>query len=192
MLLKHFLTVLLFSSTQLPFSDVQKRAMLSWAKDLGAHDVPSLKAIKQSNECACKLVSNPMQKVTSASSDIFYINDIWHAISKDYTNPLTHFAMQDYLEDGGAGMSQVFHGEKMLLELPSPPAARVDGKIYFVNELLQECSGAFFIPEQDSQDPCQEKEIYAMGHAVEYTDAGFIVSDEQEVVLTSIFRCSFV
>lgn len=79
-------------------------------------------------------------------------------------------------------MSQVFHGEKMLLELPSPPAACVDDKIYFVNELLQERSGAFFIPERffrasytpsncgDSQDPCQEKEIYAMGRAVEYTD----------------------
>ncbi|KAG1762212.1 hypothetical protein EDD22DRAFT_778689 [Suillus occidentalis] len=76
MLLKHFLTALLFSFAQLPFSDVQKRAVLSWAKDLGIYDVPSLKAIKQSNECIYKLISNPMQKVTSASSNIFYINDI--------------------------------------------------------------------------------------------------------------------
>lgn len=90
----------------------------------------------------------------------------------------------DYPEDGGDGMSQVFHGEKMLLELPSPPAARVDGKIYFVNELLQEHSGAYFVPERffnasyapsnpgDSQDPCQQKELelYAMGRGVQYTD----------------------
>lgn len=31
--------------------------------------------------------------------------------------------MQDYPEDGGLGMSEVYHDEKMLLELPSPPAA---------------------------------------------------------------------
>lgn len=82
MLLKHYLTALLFSSARLPFSDVQKRAVLSWAKDLGAHDVPSLKAVKQSNERVCELVGNPMRKVTSASGNVFYINDIWHAISK--------------------------------------------------------------------------------------------------------------
>lgn len=31
--------------------------------------------------------------------------------------------MQDYPEDGGLGMSEVYHDEKMLLELPYPPAA---------------------------------------------------------------------
>jgi len=67
---------------------------------------------------------------------------------KDYANPLTRFAMQDYPEDGGRGMSQVFNGEKMLFELPSPPAAKVDGEIYFVNELLQDSSGDYFIPER--------------------------------------------
>ncbi|KAG2129941.1 hypothetical protein DEU56DRAFT_692012, partial [Suillus clintonianus] len=144
----HFLTSLLFSSARLPFSDAQKRAILGWAKELGARDIPSLKAVKQSNERICELVGNPTRKVTSASGNIFYINDIWHAIAKDYANPLTRFAMMDYPEDGGTGMSQVFHGHKMLLELPSPPAARVDGKIYFVNELLQERSGAFFVPER--------------------------------------------
>lgn len=90
----------------------------------------------------------------------------------------------DYPVDGGDGMSQVFHGEKMLLESPSPPAARVNGNIYFVNELLQECSGAYFVPEHffnasyaasnpgDLQDICQRKELelYAMGRAVQYTD----------------------
>jgi len=44
-------------------------------------------------------------------------------------------------------MLQVFNGTKMLLDLPSPPAARVDGLVYFVNELLQESLGAYFILE---------------------------------------------
>ncbi|KAG2339510.1 hypothetical protein BDR05DRAFT_1003322 [Suillus weaverae] len=158
----HFLTSLLFSSARLPFSDTQKKAALSWAKELGACDVPSLWSVKQSNNRISELVRNPMRKVTSASSNIFYINDIGHAIAKDYANPLTRFSMLDYPEDGGAGMSQVCNGQKMLLEMPSPPAARVG-----------------------------EKELYAMGRAVQYTDAGFIASDEQEVVPVSIFRRSF-
>jgi hypothetical protein len=31
-------------------------------------------------------------------------------VVQDYANPLTRFAMQDYLEDLGFGMSQVYHG----------------------------------------------------------------------------------
>jgi hypothetical protein len=56
-------------------------------------------------------------------------------------------AMQDFPEDGGSGMSQIFNGEKMLHEWPSPPAVRVNGNVYFVGELLQEFSGWYFIPE---------------------------------------------
>lgn len=56
--------------------------------------------------------------------------------------------MQDFPEDGGSGMSQIFNGEKMLHELPSPPAVRVSGSVYFVGELLQESSGGYFIPER--------------------------------------------
>jgi len=76
------MTSLLFSSAWLPFSEAQKRAVLSWARDLGARDVPSLWAIKQSNERIHGLVGNPTCKVTSASGNIFYINDIGHAIAK--------------------------------------------------------------------------------------------------------------
>lgn len=79
---KHFLTSLLFSSARLPFSDAQKKAALSWAKELGARDIPSLWSVKQSNDRISELVGNPMRKVTSASGNIFYINDIGHAIAK--------------------------------------------------------------------------------------------------------------
>ncbi|KAG1726439.1 uncharacterized protein EDB91DRAFT_1254342 [Suillus paluster] len=43
-LLKDFVTALLFSSPRLPFSDTQKKAVLNWAKELGAQNVPSLDA----------------------------------------------------------------------------------------------------------------------------------------------------
>ncbi|KIK74936.1 hypothetical protein PAXRUDRAFT_19412 [Paxillus rubicundulus Ve08.2h10] len=35
------------------------------------------------------------------------------------------------------------------------------------------------------------KELYALGCAVKCTDAGFIVSDKKEIILTSMFQRSF-
>ncbi|KAG1736269.1 hypothetical protein EDD22DRAFT_745936, partial [Suillus occidentalis] len=202
----HFVTSLLFSSPRLPFSDAQKRAVLSWAQQLGARDVPSLGAIKKSQKYLDSLVGDPTEKVTAHSGNVFYINDVAKSIAKDYANPLTHFAMQDYPEDSGEEMSQVFNGKKMLLDLPSPPAARVDGMIYFTGELLQDDSGGYFIPERffyaslpaDSSDgdsdPCEQPDgraLYALGRAVERTEAGFIVNEHREIIPTSIFMRSF-
>ncbi|KAG1738718.1 hypothetical protein EDB19DRAFT_1829025 [Suillus lakei] len=96
--------------------------------------------------------------------------------------------MQDYPEGGGKGLSQVFHGKKMLNDLPSPPAVWVDGTVYFMDELLQESSGGYFIPQRfflaaaDTTESCR---------AAERTEAGFIVSDEEEIILTSMFVQSF-
>lgn len=81
--------------------------------------------------------------------------------------------MQDCPEDSGKGMLQVFNGEKILFELPSPPAAKVDGEIYFVNKLLQDVSGDYFIPEHfflasySSTNDGVDKQLHALGHAVQ-------------------------
>ncbi|KAG1833932.1 hypothetical protein EV424DRAFT_1310764 [Suillus variegatus] len=173
----HYITALLFSSPRLPFSEAQKKAVLSWAKELGAHDVPSLYALNQLQESVRMLVSNPTEKITAHLGNIFYLNDVGKAIAKDYANLLTRFAMQNYPEDGGKGMSQVFNGEKMLFELPSPPAAKVDGEIYFVNELLQDASGDYFIPKRfflvsySSTNDGADKQLHALGRAVQQTEA---------------------
>ncbi|KAG1779722.1 hypothetical protein EV702DRAFT_944948, partial [Suillus placidus] len=193
----HYITALLFSSPRLPFSEAQKKAVLSWAKELGARDVPSLYALNRCQESVQTLVGNPTEKITAHSGNIFYLNDVGKAIAKDYAKPLTRFAMQDYPEDGGKGMSQVFNREKMLFELPSPPAAKVDGEIYFVNELLQDASGDYFIPEHfflasyTSTNDSADKQLHVLGRAVQRTEDGFIVSDEQEMIPTSNFRRSF-
>ncbi|KAG2120872.1 uncharacterized protein F5147DRAFT_647271 [Suillus discolor] len=194
----HFFTSLLFSSPRLPFSETQKKAILNWARSLGAQNVPSLGSMKKCHTYLDNLVGNPTQQVTSRAGDIFYINNITEVIAK--------FAMKDYPEDGGEGMLQVFNGKKMLLDLPSPPAVRVDGTIYFTDELLQDNSGDYFIPEHffhasppadsDGDDTklhehADAKPLYALGRAVERTEAGFIVHDEQEIIPTSTFVWSF-
>ncbi|KAI9463504.1 hypothetical protein HD554DRAFT_2124595 [Boletus coccyginus] len=202
---EHFLASLLFSSPRLPFSRLQKRAVLDWARELGARNVPSLYSLQRCDEEVRKMVGDPTDKVISPLGNIFYINDIAKAIAKDYASPLTRLAMQDFPEDGGKGMSQVFNGEKMLLEAPSPPAARVDGNIYFIGELLQESSGRFFIPERfflsgplgtstvipessGEQTLTGMKELFALGRSAVRTNAGFIISDEREIIPTSMFN----
>ncbi|KAG1733337.1 uncharacterized protein EDB91DRAFT_1010726, partial [Suillus paluster] len=201
-----FITSLLFSSLCLPFSETQKKAILNWVRDLGTRNVPSLGSMKKCHTYLDNLVGNLTQQATSRSGDVFYINNIAEAIAKDYANPLTRFTMKDYPEDGGEGMSQVFNRKKMLFDLLSLPAVRVDGTIYFTDELLQDDSGDYFIPERffyasppadsdsDDTEPREHvdmKPLYALGRAVKRTEAGFIVHDEQEIIPTSVFMRSF-
>ncbi|KAI0345233.1 hypothetical protein BDW22DRAFT_1470253, partial [Trametopsis cervina] len=193
-----FITDLLFSSPRLRFSQAQKKAVLAWAKALHAKDVPSLYALTKGQESVKKLVGNPTQKFTSKSGNIFYINDIGHAIAKDYANPLTRHAMQDFPEDCEGYASEIWHGEKALLEGPHgivTPAVRVNGQIYFTKELVLLDLDEYFIPERfyaDHRHPSQrsqdirEENLMAIGMM-----HGFVVQEEKTIVPTSSFRKPF-
>ncbi|KAF8257030.1 hypothetical protein EI94DRAFT_1635036, partial [Lactarius quietus] len=68
---------------------------------------------------------------------------------QDYANPVTQFAIWDYPIDGEGGASQVFHGSKMLVDLPSnlvAPTACFNDQVFFVDELLQTSDGTYVIP----------------------------------------------
>ncbi|KIM68349.1 hypothetical protein SCLCIDRAFT_105912, partial [Scleroderma citrinum Foug A] len=195
----HFITAILFNSARLPFSDAQKQAILTWVKEPSTRDDPSLYAVKKCQQHIENTFGIPTEIFKSQTNNLFYLNDVAKAVAMDYSNPLTRFAMQDYPEDSSLGMSEVYHGEKMLLELPSPPAARVDGRIFFVDELLQDCSGMYFIPERFfygsypldapsaiSDPTLYPKELCALGCRV-----GFVVSDVKEIVRTTGFMRTF-
>lgn len=77
-----FLTDVLFSSPRLRFSEAQKCAVLKWAKDMHARDVPTLGGLKKCRQEIKDLVGNSTRKVTSPSGNIFYLNDIGNAIAK--------------------------------------------------------------------------------------------------------------
>ena len=102
------------------------------------------------------------------------------AVLQDYANPLTRFSMQDYPEDGEGRMSQVHHGEKMLLGLPekfAPPSVCVDKEIFFVNELLQQSSRDYFIPKKffrGKLDGSLTAEVLALGHGVSKTEVSVL------------------
>lgn len=74
-------------------------------------------------------------------------------------------------------MSQAWHAEKMLRDAPSPPAVRVEGMIYYTDELLELCDKKLFIPERffyevptcSGTQPSESQPIgnlFALGHIV--------------------------
>lgn len=80
--LEMFLTDSLFSSPRLQFSKAQKAAVLRWARDMGAENVPSLYALTACQKKILSVVGDPTERVVSKSGTIFYINDIGKAIAK--------------------------------------------------------------------------------------------------------------
>ncbi|KIK75687.1 hypothetical protein PAXRUDRAFT_18776 [Paxillus rubicundulus Ve08.2h10] len=112
-----FMTHLLFSSPRLRFSESQKRSILSWATALGADGLPSLHSLCKTREWIKALFGDPTEKVTASSGNIFYLNSISKAIAMDYANPLMHFSMQDYAEDGQGQMSQDYFIPKKFFQV---------------------------------------------------------------------------
>ncbi|EGO30673.1 hypothetical protein SERLADRAFT_404741 [Serpula lacrymans var. lacrymans S7.9] len=178
-------------------SSAQQKAILSWANELLAHNVPTLYALKKCQDKICNLVCNPTKKKTTNSGNIFYPNLVGKAIAKDYSNPITRHIMQDYPEEGDGTMSQVHHGNKMLLDLPpslAVPSILVNGKIYIINELLQQINSTYFIPKKLFQSRAEEGnvEILAIGHSVMPSEAGFIVDPGRVIGPTSTFTRTFI
>ncbi|KAK2461115.1 hypothetical protein APHAL10511_006642 [Amanita phalloides] len=94
-----------------------------------------LRGLQKAQEYIQNLLGNPTREVSTYSGNIFHINDVGAAIAKDFANPITCFAMQEYLEDLGQSMLEVYHGQKMLFELSSdirPPTVKLSTGEYFI------------------------------------------------------------
>ncbi|KAF8444474.1 hypothetical protein L210DRAFT_957941 [Boletus edulis BED1] len=180
--ISEFLTHLLFSSPRIHFSDQQKRAVLEWATALGAPDVPSRFTVKLSQDRITELLQSPTEKIMSPSGNIFYLNSISKAIALDFANPLTRLTMQDY---------------PMLMGLPddlASPSVQVNGKVFFVDELLQQSTKGYFISTKLFQarvGPTLETKVLSLGNRVSQTDKGFAVDLEQVIVPVSTFSRTF-
>jgi hypothetical protein len=80
--IKLFLTDLLFSSPRLRFSEQQKRAVLSWASQLGARDVPTYYMLSRFQEGVKNIVGNSVISVTTGTGHKVFMQDIPHLIAK--------------------------------------------------------------------------------------------------------------
>lgn len=93
-------------------------------------------------------------------------------------------------------MKQVFNAQKILLDIPSEmttQTVRVDGELFYVNELLQQKSGHYFIPERffhikdKDQAPCvgalREDDLFALGYEVEHSEVRLLLILKNHVVI---------
>jgi hypothetical protein len=96
---------MLFSFPQLQFSEQQKRAVLRWALQLGACNVPSLHALSQCQEYIKNVVGNLVTAVTTGMGHKLYMQDIPFLIAKVW-----HFSSwmepQCLTWQGSAGLCQ--------------------------------------------------------------------------------------
>lgn len=76
------LTDMLFNSPRLRFSEAQKRAVLSWARSLGATGLPSLYALEKIQKELNSQLGDPTTTKKTRSGKIFYINEIGSAFAK--------------------------------------------------------------------------------------------------------------
>ncbi|KAJ6624579.1 hypothetical protein B0H10DRAFT_2162183 [Mycena sp. CBHHK59/15] len=145
-----FLTDVLFSSPRLRFSRAQQKAVLSWARDLGAA-VPSYNKFRQTQDVLLAEVGDPTKRQESGHGNVWYLNDIGDSIKKDMSNPFTRSGMTLYPEDRGNKLGEVWHGDKMLRDIPDhllSPTIRHNGTIYYVNELVKCSDGSWFLPKR--------------------------------------------
>ncbi|KAJ7118420.1 hypothetical protein C8R43DRAFT_1099217 [Mycena crocata] len=184
-----FLTDVLFSSPRLRFSRAQQKAVLSWAKDLGA-TVPTYLSFRKTQDALLAEVGDPTRRQESGRGNVWYLNEIGDSIKKDMANPFTRSGMTLYPEDAGNQLGEVWHGDKMLRDIPDhllSPTVRHNGVIYYVDELVQCKQGRWFLPKRWLT---RGKVMFASGHHVTESDDGLVVDDatRNEVEVSSFMR----
>ncbi|KAF7980223.1 hypothetical protein HWV62_39337 [Athelia sp. TMB] len=171
-----FLTDVLFNSPRLKFSRAQQRAVLSWAKELGA-TVPEYQKLRETQEGLLQELGDPTCRQESGRGNIYYLNKIGDSIAKDMSNPLARAGMVFYPEDAEGKLTEAWHGDKLLRDVPDnmmSPTLRHGQKIYWVDELVQRSSGRWFLPKRWFT---RRGALMAWGYDVVNDDHGLTVQD---------------
>ncbi|KAF8170969.1 hypothetical protein K438DRAFT_1982253 [Mycena galopus ATCC 62051] len=190
-----FLTDVLFSSPRLRFSRAQQKAVLSWAKDLGA-SVPSYHKFRQIQDSLLATVGDPTKRQQSGRGNVWYLNQISDSIQKDMSNPFTRSGMTLYPEDAGNKLQEVWHGDKMLREIPDhllSPTIRHNGSIYYVDELVQCKDGSWFLPKRWLTKNGGTSMFASGFHVTELHDRSLVVQEGcREIVDVASFEFNFL
>ncbi|KAJ6632423.1 hypothetical protein B0H10DRAFT_1938045 [Mycena sp. CBHHK59/15] len=112
-------------------------------------------------------------------------------------NPFTREGMVFYPEDAGNKRGEVWHGDKMLRDLPDhllSPTIQHKGVIYYVNELVKRYGNHWFLPKRWlMRSVGTGKVMLASGYHVTDSQDGLIVDAETlDVVEVSSFEVNFV
>ncbi|KEP52926.1 hypothetical protein V565_037680, partial [Rhizoctonia solani 123E] len=190
-----YLMDIIFNSPRTRFSRIQKAVVLEFARLLGAPYVPTLHAYKEFQQVMKKEMGNPTYKFTSSFGNIFYLNDIGESLSKDMSNPLSRQNMTFYPHHCGNYMAQTWHGKKMLEDVSDDmlsPTMCYDGKTYWVNEVVQRISGAYFIPKRWVLRGKDNSMPWCFGYEVKETEQGLVVLTKRRIcVAVSTFARTY-
>ncbi|KAJ7158190.1 ribonuclease H-like domain-containing protein [Mycena crocata] len=160
-----FLTDVLFSSPRLRFSRAQQKAVLSWAKDLGAN-IPSYDCFRKTQGALLAEIGDPTVRQESGRGTVWYMNEIGDSIEKDMANPFTREGMVFYPEDGGV--------------------------MYYVNELVKRSQNRWFLPKRWITRGAGSI-MMASGYHVRDSEDGLLVDNTSlDVVDVSSFDANFL
>ncbi|KAF8501219.1 hypothetical protein JB92DRAFT_3213844 [Gautieria morchelliformis] len=143
-----FLLDLLDNLPQLRLSERHMQMFLWVLSESGAHDVPSLYALRETQARLRKFGGVTTKRFESSLGNVMYLNDIPEIIAHDYANlqitPLLCF----YPEEKEGCVSEIWQ-MKRIKELPAEqltPMVRKGLKDFYVNELAELRSGEYVIP----------------------------------------------
>ncbi|KAF7374456.1 hypothetical protein MSAN_00329700 [Mycena sanguinolenta] len=130
------------------FTSAQMSLVLHFAKQLGVADVPSLKALRKTQQKLQYSCSTKPQKSRSHLGNIFYINDIRDSIARDFANPLVIPHMHFYPEENDGPISETYQAERWMKYTPSQltPMFLRGFKRFWIKELARLRNGTFIIP----------------------------------------------
>ncbi|KDN47459.1 hypothetical protein RSAG8_03599, partial [Rhizoctonia solani AG-8 WAC10335] len=146
-----FLTHSLFNAPAIQFSQAQQMAILDWAFEMGARDVPSM---YQLDKCSQKIKhlmgDSPTRMFKTQTGHVFYVNQVNSFLRQDFANRSVREQMEFYPHDCDGFMSEVWHGEKMALghnRDQLTPMVSHGGCSFFVNELTLLDDGSLFLTD---------------------------------------------
>ncbi|GJJ10219.1 hypothetical protein Clacol_004445 [Clathrus columnatus] len=176
-----FLADVLFNSPRLHFSELEKKMVLCWGKDIGAPDIPTLSGLEKIQNSLNEATGNPTTEKQTHQGNIFYISEISSAIAKDLANPLVHPHLTFYPQRNEDGkFSQVWHGSKWLSELPddllTPMAIHPNGEHFYTEELCECVDGSLFIPQRWFSK--SNNKLWASSLNVNRTPNGLVVASQ--------------
>ncbi|EJF61700.1 hypothetical protein DICSQDRAFT_59881 [Dichomitus squalens LYAD-421 SS1] len=166
-------TDILFSSQELRFSRAQKQAILSWGRDLGAENVPSLYKIEKFQADALEACGNPSKRMQTSTGQVFYQNSMHHHVAQQYAHPNVRGYIKAYPVFAGGCVSETYHSSKWLVDAPGTlltPMVRIDDRDFYVDELTYCNDEEWCIPVRFFEFEGQG--MWAVCQKVEMTEVG--------------------
>ncbi|KAG8796301.1 hypothetical protein FRC12_000716, partial [Ceratobasidium sp. 428] len=205
----------LSSSRRVRFSRQHMEALLEYARETRGEEIPTYTALRSFQKKLKTQMGDPSQRCVSSTGTVYYLNAISRGLQdviefstlfkfdhillidqksiQDMSNPFVRPRMTFYPHSDGDRMSQAWHGRKMIHDMPDyllTPCARINGQIFYVNELVRR-KDDWFIPLRWITVGATQ-ELCAIGHIAKDTVNGIQVNyATRKTVKASTFVESF-